>query len=111
MADSFGPTPRFEFGRIVKFQYKNYRGETDWRYVMVQSLEFIVAEEYYGPEPHWFLRCWDYIKMAPRSFLLERILPATVEPCSPSEITHFYNLTHVKISERREAEEREYRNE
>lgn len=58
-------------GDLVRFVYRNYRGEVSEREVQFHSLRFGSNECY--PEPTWFLHGRDSAKDADRSFAFNNI--------------------------------------
>jgi hypothetical protein len=91
--------PSMRSGLAYKFIYKNYRGETAWRYVLLERLEYTSFPEYYGEDPQWFIRTFDYIKGAPRTFALNNIEVMTIEPLTAYEIkTAVLRETELKAS-------------
>jgi hypothetical protein len=58
---------------IVKFKYKNHRGEITPRTVDLDSIEFITKPGY-GYQPGWFLSGIDQDKNARRSFSVHNII-------------------------------------
>jgi predicted DNA-binding transcriptional regulator YafY len=68
---------QFIFGTHLKFEYKNYRGETAMRNVQFRGLAY-GSNEYY-PEPQWFMVAWCHERQAIRSFALNLINPEGIE--------------------------------
>lgn len=63
--------------KIVKFKYKNYRGEVAWR--SVEPIEIRFGSTDWHPEPQWLLRALDVEKNAEREFAIKDIEVWTVE--------------------------------
>lgn len=58
-------------GNRLKFDYVNYKGETEERDVIFKGLDYGDNEWY--PERQWFMRCHDIARDADRSFALAKI--------------------------------------
>lgn len=58
---------------MLKFQYKNHRGEITMRTVRFKALQFLIRPGY-NYQPGWFLHGYDMDKLADRSFALCNII-------------------------------------
>lgn len=75
--------------QLIKFEYKNHRGEVTQREIILDALEWINAPGFYY-QPGWFLSGFDCDKQARRSFALcNIILPEGAE-------RRFYKLITFK---------------
>ena len=70
----------FRAGQKLRFPYENYRGETSVREVEFIGLDY--GENEWYPENQWFMRTYDFGKMAHRSFALAKIDASTIEVIS-----------------------------
>ena len=73
-------------GAVLRFPYKNYRGEISNRHAQLLGLDW--GENEYYPEPQWLMRCWDFDKRAMRSFALANIDPEQLEVDSVEHVIH-----------------------
>ena len=78
-----------QHNQLIKFEYKNHRGEVTQREIIPDSLEWI-DNPGYNYQPGWFLSGFDFDKQARRSFALcNIILPKADE-------RRFYKLIQFK---------------
>ena len=64
-------------GKRLRFDYLNHRDVLEHRDVIFRGLDFGTNEWY--PEPQWFMRTYDCVRQADRSFALARIDGNAVE--------------------------------
>lgn len=65
--------PKFTLaGRIIKFRYRNWRGEEATRWVIPWEIYFGMTE--YHPEPQWLLSGYDIDRKEARAYALKDIL-------------------------------------
>jgi predicted DNA-binding transcriptional regulator YafY len=58
-------------GTRINFEYFNHRNVVERRDVIFKGLDY--GENEWYPEPQWFMRCYDMVRNADRSFALDRI--------------------------------------
>lgn len=75
--------------QLIKFEYKNHRGEVTQREIIPDALEWINAPGFYY-QPGWFLSGFDCDKQARRSFALCNII------LPKDEERRFYKLITFK---------------
>lgn len=65
-----------DYGTRLRFEYTNWRNETEVRNVVFSGLNHGSNEWY--PEPQWFIHCWDPSRQSYRSFALDKIEPESL---------------------------------
>lgn len=63
--------PEGDHPREVSILYKNWKGETDWRWILPLNIYFGKTE--WHPEYQWLMEAFDLDKRAPRTFAVKDI--------------------------------------
>lgn len=58
--------------KLVRIQYRNHRGEVNWR--TIEPLELWYGDTEWHPDPQWLLKAFDHDKKEWRDFAVKDIL-------------------------------------
>ena len=79
------PPPRREGAPVLRFRYRNHRGQVGERAVLIAPLmpSMWFGSTEFHPEPQWLLHAYDLDKTAYRDYAVRDILEWLPEPPSP----------------------------